>query len=138
MPVIFMYSPPSIAAFVFERDRLLGSCSLAPWPLAIASCLLECLLLREVSGCRAPAQQGCRLQSTAGWIYGETRVLWKFPLACISVPRLLQFQGWCGPSKAPLGSTEHLKAPASQQRHSRSMMGEVVVWEQVFSLPRSH
>lgn len=31
MPVIFMYSPPSIDAFVFERDRLLGSCSLAPW-----------------------------------------------------------------------------------------------------------
>lgn len=31
MPVIFMYSPPSIVAFVFERGRLLGSCSLAPW-----------------------------------------------------------------------------------------------------------
>lgn len=68
MPVIFMYSPPSIAAFVFERDRLLGSCSLAPWPRATASRLLECLLW-EGSGTRARAQQGCRLQSTAGWIY---------------------------------------------------------------------
>lgn len=68
----------------------------------------------------------------------KTRVLWKFPLVCISVPRLLQFQGWRRPSRAPLGSIEYLKAPASQQCHGWSVMGEMVVWEQVFSLPRSH
>lgn len=57
----------------------------------------------------------------------KTRVLWKFPLACISIPRLLRFQGRRRPSRAPLGSTEYLKAPASQQCHGWSVMGEVVV-----------
>lgn len=61
-----MYSPPRIAAFVFEHDRLLGSCSLAPrppsdgFPPAGAP-------LPEGAGCRARAQQGCRLQEH-GWV----------------------------------------------------------------------
>lgn len=101
MPVIFMYSPPSIAAFVFERDHLLGSCSLAPWPLAIASCLLECLLLREVSGCRAPAQQGCRLQSTAGWIYVENSGALEISSCMHLCPKVAPIPGLVRPFQGP-------------------------------------
>lgn len=140
MPVIFTYSLPSTAAFVFERDRLLGSCSLAPWPRATASPPAG---VPPPPG-RLPMQagpgpsRGPGSRARLGGFMFKTRVLWKFPPACISVPRLLQFQGWCSPSRAPLGSIEHLEAPASQQCHSPFVMGEVVVWEQVFSFPRSH
>lgn len=136
MPVIFMYSPPSISAFVFECDRLLGSCSLAPWPPATASRLLECLLLREGSGCRAQAQQECRLQSTAGWIYVQNSGALEISSCMHLCPKVAICPGLGRPF--PLGGTEHLKVPASQQPHGQSVMGEVVVWEQVFSIPRSH
>lgn len=112
-----MYSTPSIAAFVFECDRLPGGCcSLAQWlpasQLQLPACLSS-LLLQEGSGCRTQAQQGCRLPGS--WLSGfvfQTGVLWKIPSMCSSVPRLLQSQSrsWHILSRSFLAAAEHLKA----------------------------
>lgn len=56
MPVIFMYSCPSIAAFVFEVTTSLTAAAWLPSLLATAYCLLGHLLLQEGSRCRAQAQ----------------------------------------------------------------------------------
>lgn len=58
----------------------------------------------------------------------QTQVLWTFPPARVSVP-----------SGLLLAAAKLLKPLASLQLPAPyAVRGEVAVWEQVFSLPRSH
>ena len=59
-----------------------------------------------------PAGVQARGARLGGFMF-KTQVLWKFPPSCISVPRLLRFQDWHGPSGPLLASAKHLEAPAS-------------------------
>lgn len=59
-----------------------------------------------------PAGVQARGARLGGFMF-KTQVLWKFPPSCISVPRLLRFQDWHGPSGPLLALAKHLEAPAS-------------------------
>lgn len=109
MPVIFMYSPPSIHAFVLERDRLLGSCSLALWqprysflPGGVASS-------RKDQHTGPGPSRGVDSRSVAGWICVpnlspleiSSRVLLCPEVASVPVS---------GPVHPLLAAAEHLEA----------------------------
>ena len=77
--------------------------------------------------------------STAGWSYVQNSGAFEIFSLLHLCPEVALFPGLAWPFQAPLGSSQALQGtyfPAASG--PCSMREEVVVWEQVFSLPRSH
>lgn len=136
--VIFMYSPPSIAAFVFEHDHLPAAAACFPSPPARAYLLPEHLLLLQGRlGCKALGPAGVQAQrARLEWIYVQNSGALEISSLVHPCPEVAPFQDWHGPSGPLLASAKHLEAPASHSLRACSTRRKRWCGSRVFSLPK--